>query len=1206
MRRFVMSKVALVMMLASAVGVLCDGAVGQTDYAGRTMDSGAGLMAGMTAGSAPLSYLARYDSCVTFDLTPTITPSSSSWLGGVLTISYALSGFPVNGAIAQGQVVYVTTGSYSSSGAGELVQTGTSSGGTGTITLSFASNPGTVTSLGYCRSGAMVGESGAQMTFFGTPNSSGIGSPDAGYSMGNLIGSPAAVMNTQFQDADFGAYSVWATDHISTISSLGAPYPKAPIDASGGGFMYGTANDVPLIFENNNGTRYISHVIESRMLAMKTTPCTATNPCIVPSSVVEQSGCNPAGGCSPPSFPTTGCNAPGGLTKQCATTFSGPLVPSRNPSDIPNWFLEFYWGQAAYPWALQSWKCQLVSTMSGGYPTGINDYLRCSLWTNFQYDGSGLPGIGFDYNEQWSGTQFASVQDDVTLALGGGASYQAIGNGTGGAQTLTIDTFVMPVHNNVGGTSCPNGAHPSQAFAVNCSYVFQYIPPGCNIGDAYNCTATGTTTPATYSGGSYSCASGASGFTAPNDLSGIRPSYVPMCEPNWNLCPSQYYFSTTSGTSASITGISGTGSIVTVTSTLNPAVGTNVIISGVTPASYDGPYYVTSSSGTQFTVNSSVTGNYVSGGTASLWVGCKIPEANDASLGHGYWINVGKNNSQGPGFDVVNYSTSNGYSHWNTRTALVDRGYGVNGIGSNPMPSGQMYTDDAMMCNQLTGSNCAAGSGTPYGVLFTVHDTEQLLAHNYSNVSATGGNNQNCNYMTAQAIDPIDCSPQTNSAGSPANWPEMSGGPNGECTGTINATQTYWPAVWPWGGSWNWPAAMQWQSATNSGGTTVYTGSNKWAVDPNNHQMYATVQAVVNGNTIPSLDPTDWQPAPYYCNKHFPDWDESAPIRVGGNLVPGIRPVLLIGAPFGAGGGHSTEGQMYDNSGGNFYAHLFGQPNCGSSCPSLDGDPGHVGQPNPGTQLLYQNLPCDDHTVYDNANFNDTTPPYIGTSQVPYWAFDPDCGTGAPHAACPNGLSNAAMQTYCLGPGLTGTGANPDPICNGYVSSGYGEELFLNANPRNGKTWRLNHHAGSGSIGTYTGQNQWPTVSPDGLLAAVTTDAMNTRGDVNAQTSACQTPTRAMWANWTKNTCVLPNDVFMSKASGGPTYTLTSCGSTCTVGSVANAGCSMGATQPNWSSCTSKPCSMTDAAGNLWTYDGTNSCETDVFVTALPTSVPAP
>jgi hypothetical protein len=69
-----------------------------------------------------------------------------------------------------------------------------------------------------------------------------------------------------------------------------------------------------------------------------------------------------------------------------------------------------------------------------------------------------------------------------------------------------------------------------------------------------------------------------------------------------------------------ITNATGTGSVVTYTSANKFTAGQEVLITGITPAQYNGTYTIATVTTTSFTVNSIATGSYTSGGqAASSW-----------------------------------------------------------------------------------------------------------------------------------------------------------------------------------------------------------------------------------------------------------------------------------------------------------------------------------------------------------------------------------------------------------------------------------------------------------------------------------------------------------------------------------------------------------------------------------------------------------
>lgn len=99
------------------------------------------------------------------------------------------------------------------------------------------------------------------------------------------------------------------------------------------------------------------------------------------------------------------------------------------------------------------------------------------------------------------------------------------------------------------------------------------------------------------------------------------------------------------------------------------------------------------------------------------------------------WTNIGNLNTQGPGYDVVNYRPGKGCSRLNTRTGRVTRGTG------NIEPTGLLTTQDDTICTRMTGSACPAGPplGTvPLTDRWTLHEAGQPFDSRFVTLSPTG------------------------------------------------------------------------------------------------------------------------------------------------------------------------------------------------------------------------------------------------------------------------------------------------------------------------------------------------------------------------------------------------------------------------------------------------------------------------------------
>lgn len=120
-------------------------------------------------------------------------------------------------------------------------------------------------------------------------------------------------------------------------------------------------------------------------------------------------------------------------------------------------------------------------------------------------------------------------------------------------------------------------------------------------------------------------------------------------------------------TEGNITGASGDGSTVTFTVSNDFESGDSVTVDGVFPSDYDGIYTVASSTSSEFTVSSSVTSSYISGGTASPTFNPRI--IRHASVQHGTF---GEHTTLGDiGFDL----TQNAEFSTNLEANPVIRGF---------------------------------------------------------------------------------------------------------------------------------------------------------------------------------------------------------------------------------------------------------------------------------------------------------------------------------------------------------------------------------------------------------------------------------------------------------------------------------------------------------------------------------------------------
>jgi hypothetical protein len=535
-------------------------------------------------------------------------------------------------------------------------------------------------------------------------------------------------------------------------------------------------------------------------------------------------------------------------------------------------------------------------------------------------------------------------------------------------------------------------------------------------------------------------------------------------------------------------------------------------------------------------------------GTEPNWAANCNTQGSSCADGTGSWLNIGKVNGQGPGFDIVHFDPTRGCSHINSRLMKMYRGHNEGTAwpsSGTADPSGQLYTDDAVACYEKGGSSCGSGGTVPFTDESTLHDNDQsVTAPNYSRLSPTGGAAINQNY-----------------AGGGGKWPEISPVPTGTCSTSINYTQ------FP-----NWPA-QQWVS------NFAYTGANEWAVDPLYLVYYKTNNAVTS-TTPPHSDPTNWTIANYYCDGVFIDWNTEV-----GFTTPMVRPQLLLGPNFGAGSGHPVDGNNFYGS-ASYWSHYWTAPQCATTnanppqtlpyCP-------YIGSPNPGLRLLLANqLPSDDHPTYRQVGAQDLQPMFAPTSSVPNWGNPntPDCS------------------------GSTQTG------CSNYIQAGYGELIAWTTDGLH-TLYRFGHNFGLGTTPSFSVQNTVGVISQDGLMLGWGSDFQNTRGDAVSGSATCacsnssgatvscgpssgQTiagggPLHAQY-QWLKSSAVTVGDYLMVLSTGN-------------IYQAQNSGTS-GTAVPTW--CTSAV-GCTNGDGTVtWALVGQNSCRGDLAIMKTQSAAPTP
>ncbi len=161
------------------------------------------------------------------------------------------------------------------------------------------------------------------------------------------------------------------------------------------------------------------------------------------------------------------------------------------------------------------------------------------------------------------------------------------------------------------------------------------------------------------------------------------------------------------------------------------------------------------------------------------------------------WTNIGDLNNQGPGFDILRYSPpggtiANGYSRVNTRLGKVYRGFheGISYPASGSPDQGQGYTPPGNFAAQTCpGNSCGAmymvegllcvqygfavtpptngicPTNIPFTEYFTIHDGGSVLDPLYSQLTGTGGGSPAPAQIYSPATTPVDSPANSNYQG---------------------------------------------------------------------------------------------------------------------------------------------------------------------------------------------------------------------------------------------------------------------------------------------------------------------------------------------------------------------------------------------------------------------------------------------------------
>lgn len=301
-------------------------------------------------------------------------------------------------------------------------------------------------------------------------------------------------------------------------------------------------------------------------------------------------------------------------------------------------------------------------------------------------------------------------------------------------------------------------------------------------------------------------------------------------------------------------------------------------------------------------------GGMTTGATQPVWngAGCtSYAVGATCADGTGSWVDIGGVATQGPGFDIVQFSPALGYSRMNTRLGKIYRGSG------NSAPAGLLTTDDPVACTRVLGAPCGAGVTVNLPDRYTMHNASQQKADAYFSITATGAESNN----------------------SPGNWN----------SGTLTCQNSGQTIVW----------AGAWSSGTTyiNKQDVSYTDN---AGSPATAYYVATTHAS-NLNQAPStggvVNTTYWTKSEAYCPFYI--WTIATTI---------VQPTTAWG-PIS---GHSSGGYLHSYHGGSMRAADNGHPSIQLSPPNgpitvNPGTPLLSGSLPADTHQSYHNADAGDH-----------------------------------------------------------------------------------------------------------------------------------------------------------------------------------------------------------------------------------------------------
>jgi hypothetical protein len=1043
-----------------------------------------------------------------------------------------------------------------------------------------------------CVPGATTGQSGSAMIYQGQPTD-----PVPFLSL-----AAGAVINTSFVDPDFHSYSFFVTDQTSNLSTTIFNFGS---DGAHDAFSLGSPNDVLLNFISDGGVSFIDHVIESRVLAQS---CSPANPCAIPSAITQAS-CTLAatyggGNCtnqqfagnlvfsrSPLDLPNTFYNFNTNNTLQIWKTVVTSNLSGGYPTAVTATYsltavngAGVYTGSTA---ACVSNACvgnnitvtgfanannnisavvtastvttltvsatTTAETHAGSATTG--DTLTRALYVDFTgNDGGSIPCsvLPSDYNATWKGTFQTSNTGGVSIAMGGGGSYQTIAqqpgvtvNGGGHFVIAGNDVFVMPLYNLLGSGN-------------SVTYMFQ-ASAGTTAGTASLAGSSGTP--------------GVFGALNPNE-----PNYLTGCSTVGSTCTD----GTVQWTNIGIVNSQGPGFDVVHFDPVRGCSRINTRLAKMYRGNNEGvswPGTGTPDTGCAYGAANCSAGVLYTDDAATCY------QQSGTNCGTGGLVQIGDewtlhDSAQSLPVNYARMSPTGGAGingNWGTYVISNAVTASIDSTGDATIPvsisdgtnlhafySGYNKVGDTGFIINVTGGAGASNFNCPTKATISAVTYGQTGATSYATTGIPGTLTLTC----STPFTPTTAVTLTGGSIYMTNlqYQTISPTPNGSCTTSVNYNEF---GV----SSGSWPTSIAWVS----GG--VYAAKNRWVVDTSAtgfHQFYYSLGAVTS-TVPPSQDPTNWAMGNYYCDGYFPDWNSI------GFAHPIVRPQLLLGPDFGAAGGHPISANN-QYGGGTYFSHYWWNPNC----PNITGPCTYVGQPNPGFALLPIPIVQDDHPSYRNVGPQDTQPAF------------------APAAAVPT--NGNASEPLCYGTVQTG--------CSNYTEVGYQELVSYSTDgnqitARYGHNFVTGVNIGfstQNGIGVVSQDglmlgwsSDFQNSRGDTITGAPTCATNNTLAGGGPITAQYQ---------WNAKSLVTVGDTLF-RVGDNYIWKATSCTGSCTSGAAlpssnfCTSGCTVGTGFPSYTGASTFTETSSPGPGTVtWTLIGQNSCRGDIAIMAVQSAQP--